>query len=777
MKAKISLSFAIAVALAAPTPFALTAPALLTSSAPDLTGVWYHIRHKQTDLANAEFQRLKQKYPQWTPDEALSEALEALNRPPAPAKPIAPPMSEASNPQNKPDEMSLLMGQLANMNDSQWQTVSSDLIDRAEGFALTERNDDALLLMGWINMARQHFKRARGLFSEVGDNSSKARNDAIGAAIDALVFNAIAQNDRVALEKLFSASPVQTQPLLRGAAWDAFDNNAMDKANMLFSVIDERLGRVLSLAELHRNDEASTLACSTTGNPEVENWCNSALATQLVTRYENADYTGSIAIAEQLDERGGMTPALNQLYGWSLANEEQFSIARVVFGDLLKQAPDDKESQNALIHAYNYDAEALGPLAAEYPFVAEFIASQHGELAWGRKQFDLANRTGITRAKATVDSNLQAYVGLTTRHRNGLRGLGHLDEQAGYAGMSTVVDDIKIDLSVRHERLFSGTGAEGTFFGGGAVGTTFTGDTMQTGQGIEVDVTRQAKDWTGYANLGYLLFNQPVSTRFTGALGGTYFQPNWQLSIMGYRQRRKDSMLSQTGTHWRGENPFTTAWGGVLQTGMKGLGVLTLNDRWAVSSNFNFAALEGEGVKDNGTYSLRMDMSRDLLDKIDSEQFDYLRVGPYISWQKYDHDLSDFTLGQGGYFSPQRFVSAGASAELLSAEAQQWQIHSRLSLGWSSVYEEGGARFPLSPETFGEVSPSNQKGISADLFVEGQYQFASHWSVAGYISRSHAVAYQATFAGIELRWYAAPRRGVTSDTLFGSKPALKDFLF
>ena len=86
MKAKISLSFAIAVALAAPTPFALTAPALLTSSAPDLTGVWYHIRHKQTDLANAEFQRLKQKYPQWTPDEALSEALEALNRPPAPGQ-------------------------------------------------------------------------------------------------------------------------------------------------------------------------------------------------------------------------------------------------------------------------------------------------------------------------------------------------------------------------------------------------------------------------------------------------------------------------------------------------------------------------------------------------------------------------------------------------------------------------------------------------------------------------------------------------------------------
>lgn len=766
------LSLAIAVALSIPAVFA--------SPAPDTTGVWYHIRHKQTALANAEFKRLQQKHPEWEPGDALSQAIYSLNHPPALTEIVdrVTPTNTETSSGNEPDEMSVLLGQLASMNEGQWQTLSGEILDRTEGYALTERNDDALLLVGWINMARHHYARAKDLFSEVSDNKRKPRNDAIAAAIDAQVFNAIDKGDRKLLEELYASSPEQTRPLISGAAWEAFDSRAMVRANVLFEIIDERLGRVLSLAEMNFTDEAIALACSTEGNTEIDSWCNSQLAADVVANYETRNYAAAISAAEQLSERQALNPELKQLFGWSLANAGEFSRARTVFGELLKRSPDDESVQGAFIHAYQYDAVALQPFADRYPFVAEFIAKQHGELAWGRKQFDLANRSGIERSKATTDSDLQAYTGLTTRHRSGLRGLGHLDEQAGYAGMSAVLADTRIDLSVRHERLFAGNGNDGEWFGGGRINDGFTGNTMQTGQGIEVDITRQLKDWTGYGNLGYLLIDQPVSTRITGALGGTYFQKDWQFSMLAYRQRRKDSMLSQTGTHWWGENPFATAWGGVLQTGVKGLGVKTLEDHWAVSASFNFAELDGERVKDNGTYSLRLDLSRDLTDWFDSSvPLDYLRAAPYVGWQQYDHDLSDFTQGQGGYFSPQRFFSTGVSAEVLTAEARHWQVRSRVSLGWSSVYEEGGRRFPLDSNAVDEAPASEQKGISADIYIEGQYQIAEHWSVAGYVSRSHAVAYQSTFAGIELRWYAASRRGVTSDTLFSAKPALKEFLF
>lgn len=761
---------------------ALSVPAALASIAPDTTGVWYHIRHQQTALANAELKRLQQRHPDWEPGETLTQAISRLNHPAQPADTFTPKRLNASatNPSadTGPDMMLPILGQLAGMNESQWQTVSTDLLDRAEGYALTERNDDALLLLGWINMARNEYARAKELFSEVSDSKRKPRNDAIAAAIDAQVFKAIDKGDRKLLEDLYVNSPEQTRPLISGAAWEAFERRDMVGANVLFEIIDERLGRVLSLAEMNSTEEAITLACSTEGNDEINNWCNSQLASELVARYENKDYSGSIQVAQKLKVRGGMTPELEKLFGWSLANAGEFSTARVVFGELLKRTPDDESIQGAFIHAYQYDALALQPFASRYPFVAEFIAMQHGELAWGRKQFDLANRSGIARVKNPTDSDLQAYTGITSRHRSGLRGLGHLDELAGYAGMSTLFDDVRVDLSIRHERLFSGNGAEGGFFGGGSISESFSADSMQTGQGIEVDITRQLKDWNGYANLGYLLIDQPVSTRLTGALGGTYFQPEWQMTVLAYRQRRKDSMLSQTGTHWWGENPFSTAWGGVLQTGVKGQIVKTLEDHWAVSSSFNFAALDGEGVKDNATYSLRVDLSRDLSHQFDTvTPPDYLRVAPYLGWQQYDHDLSDFTLGQGGYFSPQRFFSTGVSAEVLTAEARHWQIRSRASLGWSSVYEEGGRRFPLDRYAIDEAPSSDQKGVSADIYIEGQYLLSQHWSVAGYLSRSHAVAYQSTFAGIEVRWYAAPRRGVTSDTLFSTKPALRDFLF
>ena len=72
---------------------------------------------------------------------------------------------------------------------------------------------------------------------------------------------------------------------------------------------------------------------------------------------------------------------------------------------------------------------------------------------------------------------------------------------------------------------------------------------------------------------------------------------------------------------------------------------------------------------------------------------------------------------------------------------------------------------------------TNVSGVNGELLIEGQYLFGNHWSLAGYVSRSHAVAYQATYAGIELRWYAAPRKGVTSETLIGSSVELKGFAF
>lgn len=48
---------------------------------PDVTGLWYHINQKQTQLANRELGRLKSAFPQWVVPSDVETALYQLNNP------------------------------------------------------------------------------------------------------------------------------------------------------------------------------------------------------------------------------------------------------------------------------------------------------------------------------------------------------------------------------------------------------------------------------------------------------------------------------------------------------------------------------------------------------------------------------------------------------------------------------------------------------------------------------------------------------------------------
>ena len=94
------------------TTLGLNAP-LQAAEAPDLTGVWYHIKHKQVALANAEYQRLQNRYPDWQPEESLKQAISLLNKP---VKPVVPVERKKETVKEDPD--AAFMGRLAAMKES-----------------------------------------------------------------------------------------------------------------------------------------------------------------------------------------------------------------------------------------------------------------------------------------------------------------------------------------------------------------------------------------------------------------------------------------------------------------------------------------------------------------------------------------------------------------------------------------------------------------------------------------------------------------------------------
>lgn len=272
------------------------------------------------------------------------------------------------------------------------------------------------------------------------------------------------------------------------------------------------------------------------------------------------------------------------------------------------------------------------------------------------------------------------------------------------------------------------------------------------------------------------MFDQPVGAKVTGQISAAKFLPLTTVAATLFRKEKEDSLLSQTGTLYANREQ---TWGYVIESGIRGLVAHSIADNMSVSGTAQISRLEGEQVADNSALTLRGDVSYEIADTV-SPNLDYWRVGPFISYTSFDKNLSGFTVGNGGYFSPSQFVSIGGYSELLTLEAHNWQVKLRSSLALSRVKQDDDLRFPIGREhssveegvSLGEISDT---GLSGNLMAEGQYRINSNWIVAGYIGKAFAVEYQAFEAGIQIRWREGQGNGVTSDELLLSSPRLSGF--
>ena len=254
----------------------------------------------------------------------------------------------------------------------------------------------------------------------------------------------------------------------------------------------------------------------------------------------------------------------------------------------------------------------------------------------------------------------------------------------------------------------------------------------------------------------------------------TWFFSNATLATRVHRLPVEDSLLSYTGTF---NNTRDESWGYVIGEGASALFAYTFKPQVSFAATIKLENLKGEQVKDNQSLYLRGDISTNIAPNV-SDRLDYWRVGPYLSYLGFDENLSGFTYGHGGYFSPNYLVSLGGYSELLTMEAHRWQLKVSTAVGLSKVNESAYSRFPLSDDDTQKsimASSSNSTGLSGNLKVEGQYRLSNHWIAAGYVGKAFAVQYQAFEFGFQIRWRPGKGSGVTSDELMGSSPWISGF--
>jgi predicted Zn-dependent protease len=181
----------------------------------------------------------------------------------------------------------------------------------------------------------------------------------------------------------------------------------------------------------------------------------------------------------------------------------------------------------------------------------------------------------------------------------------------------------------------------------------------------------------------------PLGFQQTNVLGGVEASPEIAdgvtLRVVGERRAVTDSVLSYAGT----EDPATgTQWGGV--TRMRGRAQLEFSVHGVdVYAGGGYAKLAGTNVASNTEYELGTGVSYPIWRRAGEE----LRVGIDLVYFAYDKNLRFFSLGQGGYFSPQSYF-AGLIPVHYTAKSDNltWSLGG--SLGYQTYNERSSPVFP-----------------------------------------------------------------------------------
>lgn len=236
----------------------------------------------------------------------------------------------------------------------------------------------------------------------------------------------------------------------------------------------------------------------------------------------------------------------------------------------------------------------------------------------------------------------------------------------------------------------------------------FNGQTA-TGKSVSLpgcqNVPSQSADGTSFAigwedsRWGFDIGHTPSSFLVSNWTGGINVQGD--LGELGWRATASkrpmaNSLLSLAGT----TDPRTgEVWGGVMATGAniglswdKGLS----DGVWA---NIGYHNITGTNVADNNRLRVMGGYYHRLINKPN----ELLTAGVNATAWSYERDLSNFTFGQGGYYSPQMYASLGLPVGY-AKRWEDWAFMLQGSVSVSVARTNSESYYPLLGNMLGPVS-------------------------------------------------------------------------
>jgi tetratricopeptide (TPR) repeat protein len=482
------------------------------------------------------------------------------------------------------------------------------------------------------------------------------------------------------------------------------------------------------------------------------------LAVQLALRMrQDRDPQGAVRWLQRAIALGKDDADIRSLLAWSQLQAGDAAAAAQTFAALVAERPRDADLAQGLYLSLQRSGQTAR--------IAE-LAQQPGAFAdWVRKQTALEwLGLGLAEDAAVLDPTASPALagvaepsltlGARLRNKSGATGTSQLRAQElpslqlRWANPSGVwqaqIDRIRLD---------AGALAPGAQIGMALPGASGSAATQSAGIGVALR-WRALGLHGGYASVGLTPSGGAVSPTWFGSLGWRDLASDHEWQMGFEREPVDDTVLSLVGLR----DPVTgRAWGRVLREGLSASGYQRLAPGWNGSVRIKIQRLTGDNVATNDLVAANLGLMRDL----NLPGMRYFSLGPGLGYTRYRRNLSGFTWGQGGYFSPQNFTTLGALAVFQTADARPWVLAGQIQVGWQSLQQDASPCFALAPPvTAGQCTgsnPSRSSGIGTSTALQGSVLLSPHWALQGGVRLRTGPAYQDRAAYIGLRYFFTGR--------------------
>ncbi|MDU4189379.1 MAG: cellulose synthase complex outer membrane protein BcsC [Aeromonas sp.] len=281
------------------------------------------------------------------------------------------------------------------------------------------------------------------------------------------------------------------------------------------------------------------------------------------------------------------------------------------------------------------------------------------------------------------------------------------------------------------------------------------GDAHQQSRGTTLAAGWQRGAWA------FDLGTTPLGFEVVDWVGGATLTGDWHTLGWGMTLSRRpvsSSLLSYGGT----VDPGTgISWGGVRANGIR----LDLSRDLGGAVGFWGSAqqhlLTGKNVPDNW----RTRLMGGGYYKLVNETHRRASVGLSTMLWHYQQDLGGYTLGQGGYYSPQGYFSLSVPVSYRQ-RTPDWSWELGGSGSWSYARTDDSRRYPLEgllpaglPDRNAPVKGGSSSGFGYTLNGVVEHRLTEHWRIGGRVDIQQADDYAPSHVTLFLRYTFKPWQG------------------